>query len=861
MKSIEEKIEDIAKAQLKDCKTYTKTESINPEIDEALKKAPSKNGGKGNNYPDIKLFLTTKTNRKIPVMIEVKGKQGYLIKTTETGEIDNSKSSNIQKYAVNGALHYADAIIKHTQSYKEVIAIGFNGYEDAGGIKTELGVYYVSADNFCIPKKVDDYSDLSFLNQNNFENFIKKVDVLSLTDEEKESRAKDFENQIEIKLKALNQKMHDELKISVGSRVQLVAGLIMAALGVENRVSPLEITDLKGETGNYSNDGKLVINKIADFLSEKNLPKEKKDLIVSDLSQVFIYSRIYMPINGESAIKTVYTVIKNDIMPIFTSARHLDFTGRLFNVLNEWVDIPDGEKNDVVLTPRYVCELMAKLCQVNKDSYVWDYATGSAGFLISAMKQMIGDAEKSINSPQKLQEKIACIKYFQLLGVEVRADIYMLAVLNMILMGDGSCNILHKDSLKDFNGKYEQGTKKDEPFPADVFLLNPPYSADGKGFVFVEKALGKMTHGRAAILIQENAGSGNGLPYTKEILKNNSLIASIHMSDIFCGKAGVQTAIYVFDVGKPHNVDGLVTFIDFSNDGYTRQNKKKASADVNLKDTGNARGRYREIVDIVLNRKQTTHYFDNCVIKDTITLNGNDWTYAQHKKIDTIPTEADFRKTVADYLSWKVSTILKEEGLFESFLKTTTSEKLSNNKDAHSDFKKESPLFKEFKIGDLFNIHPTKAYKLTNFYLFKEYGKTPVISNSSLNNGVIGYSSLSPTEKGNIITYSDTTTSDGIFYQPTDFIGYPHVQGLYPLHSDKWSEKSLLYFVSLFKKSAAGRFDYANKFNRKTAAKLTVHLPVTASNEIDFSFMESFITAQQKLVLKNLLLWLKEQKV
>ena len=156
MKSIEEKIEDIAKAQLKDCKAYTKTESINPEIDEALKKAPSKSGGKGNNYPDIKLFLTTKTNRKIPVMIEVKGKQGDLVKTTETDEIDNSKSANIQKYAVNGAVHYANAIIKHTQSYKEVIAIGFNGYEDAGEIRTELGVYYVSANNFCIPKKVDD---------------------------------------------------------------------------------------------------------------------------------------------------------------------------------------------------------------------------------------------------------------------------------------------------------------------------------------------------------------------------------------------------------------------------------------------------------------------------------------------------------------------------------------------------------------------------------------------------------------------------------------------------------------------------------------------------------------------------------
>lgn len=670
MSSIEEQIEDIAKKQLDDIKVkyFTKTESINSEIDEALRKAPSKNGGDGCNYPDIKLFLQTKTGRKIPVMIEVKGTKGDLVKYNELNEIENIKKdgtphyANIKKYAVNGAIHYANAIIDYTDSYSEVIAIGMNGYKDATkNTITELGIYYVSKDNFSIPKEIGKYSDLSFLSKDNLGKLLEKIDMINLSEEEKEKKTKDFENQIEIKLKALNQKMHDDLKISVGSRVQLVAGLIMAAIGVPNKVYPLDIADLKGNTGKNSNDGKTVVDKISDFLSEKKIPDEKKDLIVSDLSKVFIYSDLYKPINGESKIKTIYKVIKDDIMPIFTSAKHLDFTGRLFNVLNEWVDIPDGERNDVVLTPRYVCELMAKLCKVNKDSYVWDYAAGSAGFLISAMKQMIKDAEQNIKSPKVLDQKIANIKYHQLLGVEKRADIYMLAVLNMIMMGDGSTNILHKDSLTEFEGNYEQGEDAGKPFPANVFLLNPPYSADGKGFVFVKKALSKMKSGRAAILIQENAGSGKGLPYTKEILENNTLVASIHMSDIFCGKASVQTAIYVFDIGVAHNKDNIVKFIDFSNDGYTRQNRKKSGADVNLKNTDYAIERYEEIVDIVLNRKRKTHYLDDCIIEDTINLEGKDWTYNQHRKIDTIPNEDDFRKTVAEYLSWKVSTLMKEE--------------------------------------------------------------------------------------------------------------------------------------------------------------------------------------------------------
>lgn len=71
-KSIEEKVEDIIKDFLLkgNVQFFTKTESINSEIDAALEKAPSKSGGSGNNYPDIKLLFDN-----IPVMIEVKGKK------------------------------------------------------------------------------------------------------------------------------------------------------------------------------------------------------------------------------------------------------------------------------------------------------------------------------------------------------------------------------------------------------------------------------------------------------------------------------------------------------------------------------------------------------------------------------------------------------------------------------------------------------------------------------------------------------------------------------------------------------------------------------------------------------------------
>ncbi len=160
--------------------------------------------------------------------------------------------------------------------------------------------------------------------------------------------------------------------------------------------------------------------------------------------------------------------------------------------------------------------------------------------------------------------------------------------------------------------------------------------------------------------------------------------------------------------------------------------------------------------------------------------------------------------------------------------------------------------WQRFRLGDLFEIRPTKAYKLTNSHLFDSNAKNPVVTNSSLNNGISGYSSLEPTEKGNQITYSDTTTSEGIFYQKRPFIGYSHVQGLYPLkYHEFWNEKTLLYIVTAFKKVACGRFNYGNKFNRKIASGMSILLPTTKNGKIDFHFMRTLINALMKQTIQG----------
>lgn len=658
IQSVEPNIADLANGWLKTYKLDYKLEqeSLNMEIDQALNDYYSKNGGVGGNRPDVKLLLRDKNLVNYPVLIEYKGYKDKLVKLDADGKVANKTTKNqpdfksINSYAVNGAVHYANALLHYT-SYTEILAIGMTGYKtESGELKYEIGVYYVSKSNFGIGQKVDDFTDLSFLKKANFDRFIKKVKQLNLTQTEIEHLKEQREQEINTSLVKLNNDIYQKEKgLSERDRVYLVAASIIATLGVPGKVAALEKQELKSSTEIGNRDGDIILRKIQAFLNEKKLPPEKRELIVRTLQNTLTTDNINKVENGESQLKRVFTRIVDDLGIYYKIGLSTDFTGKLFNEMYSWLGFSQDKLNDVVLTPSYVATLLARLARVNMDSYVWDFATGSAGLLVAAMNEMLIDAKKKLKSPDALAVKSAEIKANQLLGLEILSEVYMLAILNMILMGDGSSNILNKDSLKEFNGHYGFG-KTDEKFPADAFVLNPPYSAPGNGMIFVEKALSMMSRGYAAIIIQNSAGSGKAIGYNRKILKHSTLLASIKMPiDLFIGKSSVQTNIYVFRVGEAHQKDDIVKFIDFSVDGYTRTNRKKASC--NLRDTDHAKERYAELVDLVrfgkskLNIFTEKEYYEGKIDPE----NGADWN--QTVPIDTKPTLEDFKKTVSDYLA------------------------------------------------------------------------------------------------------------------------------------------------------------------------------------------------------------------
>lgn len=136
-----------------------------------------------------------------------------------------------------------------------------------------------------------------------------------------------------------------------------------------------------------------------------------------------------------------------------------------------------------------------------------------------------------------------------------------------------------------------------------------------------------------------------------------------------------------------------------------------------------------------------------------------------------------------------------------------------------------------------------------------ESGLVPLASNQSTNNGVMGFSKLKALNKGNTITCSDTTVGvDTMFYQEDDFIGYSHIQQLVAKFRPFNKKIAAFIISSCMMATSNQKYDYGHKFNRNEMTKTKIQLPVK-DGSIDYKFMENYISAIQKLVIKGVVLY------
>lgn len=649
------------------------TESeISNFMKEALKGGAKTNSKANFGKPDITIEKYIHA-LKLPIVIENKLSPTKFIKLKADGTISDNNSA-IKDYAVNGAIHYARTILRNKKA-QHAVAIGVCGNDQD---QLQIGVYYVFApqgDPKDMLEKHPEYKTLTFLRD--FNSMRTFLDDAVLTDEEKHRVL--IKSQIELikKAKKLN-KLMNNFNISVEQRVAYVSGMLLAMQEVTNYQTKEHIdsglipTDLKGIQSLTNSDSKIIINHLKEFLDARgNIAPDKECLMMDSFKMSINMDRDrdklvavdplvakYLDSNQASITKQVFVFLYEFIFKaIDESSGSLDIMGSMYSEFLKYA-LSDGASLGKVLTPPYVTNLMAQALQVNMDDHVMDLATGSAAFLISSMQQMISQAkQKYVGDTQKLQDKIEHIKHNQLLGVEYDAKMYTLAAANMILRGDGSSQIKKGDTFDTPPELYSQ-------FKATKLLLNPPFSYKENGMPFLAFGLKHMQkHGKAAIIIQDSAGSGKAVNTNREILANNRMLASIKMpTDLFEPNAGVQTSIYIFEAGVPHDFKrDIVKFIDFRNDGQKRTKR-------GIRELDHSAERYSDLV-MLLSAGKTAEKnpdfhkslwdLDKQYTEDFISDRGDDWNFEAHYQVDTTPTEADFLKTVGDYLDFQISQILK----------------------------------------------------------------------------------------------------------------------------------------------------------------------------------------------------------
>ena len=130
--------------------------------------------------------------------------------------------------------------------------------------------------------------------------------------------------------------------------------------------------------------------------------------------------------------------------------------------------------------------------------------------------------------------------------------------------------------------------------------------------------------------------------------------------------------------------------------------------------------------------------------------------------------------------------------------------------------------------------------------LYDADGTVPVITNTSLNNGVKGYSRLEACNKGNVITLSDTIGGSPVFYQEKDFIGFAHLKKLIPKNTLPDFDGLVGRYIAVsVRKSISGRYNYTTKLNTGNILRTRISLPCK-DGLVDTDFIRKIMTEEQK---------------
>lgn len=531
---------------------------------------------------------------------------------------------SVARYAENGALHYALNIIQKT-NFKKVFAFGCSGTEEK---RIVIRPIFVSSTGYKVLPKVKDFSSFT---EENIERYYSEqvcgnesIECIELKDIL--SRAKT---------------LHEDLR-NYGQLGDTEKPLVVSAILLALEEKGFSTENLIGDE--IRTDGQKIFDALSAHMDRVKVKPQVKKQRVIDQFRLIINRPHLSEINlqlGKSPLRYFAEYLYSNILTAIGNNSPEDVLGRFYGEFIRYSG-GDGQTLGVVLTPKHITELFTDLVELKPTDKVFDPCCGTGGFLIAAMHCMLSQAK---------EEDKDHIRKKSLYGIELRDDMFSIATTNMILRGDGKSNLICDDFLKQDGKKWHQ-----KGFT--VGFMNPPYSQGKKKSTAHLTEMKFICHlldclgdeARCVVIVPQSTMVGK----TKEdkddkqyILDNHTLEGVITLNtDTFYG-VGVNPVIAVFTAHKPHHKDKLVKFVDFKDDGY------EVFAHIGLMPTTRAEERRKLLLDCWFQGMPAPNSF---IVRSTIEAD-DEWLHSFYYFNEEIPKEADFEKTIADYLTFEFNMI------------------------------------------------------------------------------------------------------------------------------------------------------------------------------------------------------------
>lgn len=591
------------------------------ELDDALKTASKK--GTGNvGFPEFVSVI-----EDFVLVIEDKPETAMHKRLTEDGILDMSTKA-VADYAVNGAYFYGKHIAQNS-SFKKVFALGVSGDEKHHRITP---LYVDDREGY---KELPEIESLTSFSKSNIVEYYTRLVLDEKTDVEKTTE------QILKDAAELHEYLRTYGSLKDQDKPLVVSGILLA---LDDKFFKVE--DLLGD--DTTTDGQLIYEAIKRRLKASNVgPDIKRDKLMSEFSIIRTSARLNEIDSrlGKTPLKFYSEFLKKNVFDaIKYRSTSEDFIGRFYGEFMSYSG-GDGQTLGIILTPRHICDLFCDLLDVNQDDVVLDPCCGTAGFLVAAMHHMLAKAGDNQTLRKSIKKK-------QLHGYELQSNMFAIAATNMILRDDGNSNILCEDFLRENAAKVQLKG-------ATVGMMNPPYSQGTKAdpsqyeLSFVEHLLDSLTVGaRAAVIIPQSSMTGktnDERSFKEALLKNHTLEGVITCNtETFYG-VGTNPVIALFTAHEPHPVDKLCKFIDFRDDGY------ETRAHIGLVEGDSAKDKKQHLLDVWEDRIAAPSKY--CV--KTVVEASDEWLHSFYYFNDEIPTDAEFEKSIGDYLTFEFSMVMQ----------------------------------------------------------------------------------------------------------------------------------------------------------------------------------------------------------